>query len=603
MLYTFHYSFVADHYQYVASIGPIALAAAGMTIALGRLEKRSPFLKPAFGGIVLLVLGLLTWRQSLMYADAETLWRTTIARNPDAWMAYDNLGIILSRRGDVDGAMALFQKTLAIRPDDALARNNLGLVLCQKGRMDEGIVEFQKALSILPGNAVFRNNLGKAFLAKGQQREAMIQFQKVLENNPLNPKANYYLGIALFQTGRVDEAMAHFQKALESQPDFAEAWDSLDHTAWLLATSPEASLRNGPKALALARQLARLSGGNNPALLDTLAAAYAESGQFPEAVDAAQRALALARTQNNTALANTLRQHIKLFQAGSPLRSAPPTDAAPGPNPALNRRASGRGPTLASRLRTFRFGVRDANPKLRAMSQMLKSSGSMAAATLISRVLGMVREMVYSSFMGDGPGGRRVQIRVLIPNLFRRLLGEGALTAAFIPIFKEKEKTHGENEMWRAANAVISGLVVAAAAIIGVVMLGVSLALAVHQFSENTELMLQLLRVMFPYMLLVCLAAVMMGMLNARGHFFIPAMGATMLNVVMIASVSWLAPNGMGLPKELGCRTDFRARLSACWRRASRRRRFNCPRSGATVSVTTGFRRGKMTPCSSSSAR
>jgi tetratricopeptide (TPR) repeat protein len=268
-----------------------------------------------------------------MYTDAETLWRTTITRNPDAWMAYDNLGVIFSRRGEVDEATALFQKTLAIRPDDALARNNLGLVLCQQGRIDEAIVEFQRAMAILPGNAVFRNNLGKAFLAKGQRREAMIQFQKVLENNPLNPKANYYLGIVLFQTGRVDEALAHFQKALESQPDFADAWDSLDHTAWLLATSPETSVRNGPSALTLARQLDWLSKGNNPVILDTLAAAYAETGQYSEAVDAAQRALALALSQNNTALANTLRQHIKLFQTRLPLRDVSQTNAAPDSTP------------------------------------------------------------------------------------------------------------------------------------------------------------------------------------------------------------------------------------------------------------------------------
>ncbi|MGD0206055.1 MAG: murein biosynthesis integral membrane protein MurJ [Verrucomicrobiota bacterium] len=173
---------------------------------------------------------------------------------------------------------------------------------------------------------------------------------------------------------------------------------------------------------------------------------------------------------------------------------------------------------------------------------MLKSSGSMAAATLVSRLLGMVREMVYANFMGDTRVAGAFKLAFTIPNLFRRLLGEGALTAAFVPIFKEKEKTRGEIEMWRAANAVISGLVVAAAAIIGVVMLGLSIALAVHQFNESTELMLRLLRVMFPYMLLVCLAAAFMGMLNARGHFFIPAMSATMLNVVMIASVLWLAP-------------------------------------------------------------
>src|ERR1035438_1320790 len=173
---------------------------------------------------------------------------------------------------------------------------------------------------------------------------------------------------------------------------------------------------------------------------------------------------------------------------------------------------------------------------------MLKSSGAMAAATLLSRVLGMVREIVYAWFMGDSKVAGAFLFAFQIPNLFRRLLGEGALTAAFIPIFKEKEKTHGEIEMWRAANAVISGLVIAAAAIIGVVMLSLSIALAVHQFSENTELMLRLLRVMFPYMLFVCLAAAFVGILNTRGHFFIPAMGATMLNVVMIGSVLWLAP-------------------------------------------------------------
>jgi putative peptidoglycan lipid II flippase len=182
---------------------------------------------------------------------------------------------------------------------------------------------------------------------------------------------------------------------------------------------------------------------------------------------------------------------------------------------------------------------------------MLKSSGAMALATLISRLLGMVREMVYYSFMGVGWVNDAFQLAFTIPNLFRRLLGEGALTAAFIPIFKEKEKTEGEAEMWRASNAVISGLIVAATAVIAVVLLVVSVVLMAHHFDGKTELMLQLLRVMFPYMLLVCLAACFMGMLNARGHFFIPAMGATMLNVVMIASVFLFAPHlATHLPKD-----------------------------------------------------
>ena len=186
------------------------------------------------------------------------------------------------------------------------------------------------------------------------------------------------------------------------------------------------------------------------------------------------------------------------------------------------------------------------------MSQMLKSSGAMSLATLASRLLGLVREQVYARFMGTSAVAGAFQMAFTVPNLLRRLLGEGALTAAFIPIFKEKEKTAGDAEMWRAANAVISGLVVSSSIIIALVLAGVTIALASRPLPSETRLMLQLLRVMFPYMLLVCLAAAFMGMLNARGHFFIPALGAAMLNVVMIASVWWLAPRlGEDLEKQI----------------------------------------------------
>ena len=178
------------------------------------------------------------------------------------------------------------------------------------------------------------------------------------------------------------------------------------------------------------------------------------------------------------------------------------------------------------------------------MSQMLKSSGAMAVATMTSRLLGMVREMVYAAFMGNTWVASAFSLAFMVPNLFRRLLGEGALTAAFIPIFKEKEVANGEADMWRAANAVISGLVVAAGAVTVLVVAGLTLALKVGEghFSIETRLMLELLRMMFPYMLLACLAAVLIGMANARGHFFVPALGAALLNIVMVASVLWLAP-------------------------------------------------------------
>ena len=248
------------------------------------------------------------------------------------------------------------------------------------------------------------------------------------------------------------------------------------------------------------------------------------------------------------------------------------------------------------------------------MSQMLKSSGAMGVATMLSRVLGLAREVVYAAFMGDKLVAGAFTLAFMVPNLFRRLLGEGALSAAFIPVFKEKEKTAGDAEMWRAANAVLSGLFASTTALVALGVLGISLllhlgantgdtlrivrlldagypwivlislaalvlvlrergrealsrlgrvgigigvglgglflallagvllALSVDLRNGQTKLMLELLRVMFPYVLLVCVAAIFMGMLNARGHFFVPAMGATMLNVVMIASVLWLAP-------------------------------------------------------------
>jgi putative peptidoglycan lipid II flippase len=186
------------------------------------------------------------------------------------------------------------------------------------------------------------------------------------------------------------------------------------------------------------------------------------------------------------------------------------------------------------------------------MSQMLKSSGAMATATLTSRILGLFREMVYAAFMGNTWVASAFIMAFTVPNLFRRLLGEGALTAAFIPIFKQKEVQEGETEMWRAANAVLSGLITATGALTALVVAGISISLLLGIPDPQTRLMLKLLRLMFPYMVLVCLAAVLIGMANARGHFFVPALGSVILNLIMIASVLFLAPRmGKALEQQI----------------------------------------------------
>jgi len=129
--------------------------------------------------------------------------------------------------------------------------------------------------------------------------------------------AHYNLGEVLQQEGKMREAVAHYQKALEARPDFAAACNSL---AWVLATSPEAAIRSGARAIELAEAGQRLSGGSNPMSVATLAAAYAEAARYPEAVETAKRALRLATAQTKTALVNRLQAQIALYQTGSPYR-------------------------------------------------------------------------------------------------------------------------------------------------------------------------------------------------------------------------------------------------------------------------------------------
>ncbi len=176
------------------------------------------------------------------------------------------------------------------------------------------------------------------------------------------------------------------------------------------------------------------------------------------------------------------------------------------------------------------------------MSRLIKSSGAVAAATLISRVLGFLRESAYAGFMGTGFVADCFLFALQVPNLFRRLLGEGALTAAFVPIFKAHEAEADEAAVWRGVNAVISGLIAVTGVLVVLVLVGLTIAIHFVPMTAKHELIASLLRWMFPYVGLACLAAVFIGILNARGHFFLPALGTAILSLVMIGSVYFLAP-------------------------------------------------------------
>jgi protein O-mannosyl-transferase len=218
-IYYFRYSFVADHFQYLASIGPIAAAAA--CIVRGSSLLNGGFRRPAkllLCCALLSILFLLTWRQSGMYCDAEALYRTTIRKNPDSWMAHNNLGILFADRGRNEEAMAHYRKALELKPDNAEPENNLGTLLEKTGRTDEALAHYQKALEINPNLAHAHNNLGLLFSNMGRTDEAIVHYRKALEINPDYGNAHYNFGVLLANMGRTDEAIVHYRKALELNP-------------------------------------------------------------------------------------------------------------------------------------------------------------------------------------------------------------------------------------------------------------------------------------------------------------------------------------------------------------------------------------------------
>jgi len=315
-VYPFRYSFVADHFQYLASLGPLTVAAAGISGALGLYRERKPYVEAVLCAGLLGVLGTLTWRQCGMYADAETLWKTTLRLNPDSWLAHTDLGAIFLKRGKLDDAMLHYKFALQINPRYQEAYNGLGAVLLQKGQVDEAIAQFQKALQVNPDDAEAQFNLGAALAQKGRLDDAIAQYQKALQTNPGDARGHLNLALTLLEKGRTSEVAPHFQKALELGPEKPQILNSV---AWTLATCSEASLRNGGKAVQLAQRANDLDGGRNPATLRTLAAAFAEAGRFGDAMSTAQKAMELARTAGQQDLAAWLDIELNRYKQGLPL--------------------------------------------------------------------------------------------------------------------------------------------------------------------------------------------------------------------------------------------------------------------------------------------
>ncbi|MGD0786538.1 MAG: tetratricopeptide repeat protein [Terracidiphilus sp.] len=249
--------------------------------------------------------------------EAVDHYRQAIESDPKYSHAYNNLGLAQAMQGKIDEAIGDFRKAVELDPSYASAEGNLGHALLEKDNVDEAISHLKRALELGQGTAEVHTNLGIGLAQKGQIDEAIPHFESALQLSRDNVDSHYYLGMVLVMKGRGAEGLAHWRLALRKEPDNLQA---LNDAAWLLATSSDAALRNGSEAVSLAEHAVQLTSGHEPALLGTLAAAYAEAGEFDKAVELEQRATDLAAQQGNTRLAATLEGRLALFQAKTPIR-------------------------------------------------------------------------------------------------------------------------------------------------------------------------------------------------------------------------------------------------------------------------------------------
>jgi tetratricopeptide (TPR) repeat protein len=284
----------ADRYTYLPQIG-LYIAATWTVVDLTVLYRYRRATLSTAAILVIVALSSCTWVQNSYWRDSETL----------------------------------FRHALAVTTNNDVAENNLGIVFLGQGKLDEAISLLQSAVDLRPDNSPAHENLAKALLQKGQVADALVHYRKLLDLQPDNMEIHNIVGTVLVQQGRVQEGAEEWQKVLLVEPDNGNAMSNL---AWIFATSPDQSIRNGARAVQLAEQAVRLSGGRIAILFRTLAAAYAENGQFSDAIQTAERGIQLANSQGNAGLANELQANITLYQQQQPLRDPSLTNASSSPH-------------------------------------------------------------------------------------------------------------------------------------------------------------------------------------------------------------------------------------------------------------------------------
>jgi len=413
-IYFFRYSFVADHFQYLASLGVVALVVAGGATLLQRRTMQRVVAFVSISG-----LSTLSWNHSQVFQNNERLWQDTVAKTPGAFVAYCNLGVIANGKKQYAESERYFREALRLKPGFLEAQSNLGLtlteqhryeeaeqalqeslrikpdyskalyclghlyykmkrpvdseqyfhrailaepnmveaysdlgtLLLEQNRRDEAMQCYRFALTLRPDFAIAASNLAKILADAGQLNEAIPLYEQAVKADSELSELHYNLALAYRKAGRFNDAIQQFRTAIELKPSLADGYLELGRTfannhqfadaiktfrrgleveprhmvmgnemAWLMATVPDAQLRNAPQAIQIGERLAELTSRKEPRPLATLAAAYADSGRFDDAVRTATEALGLATAQDSTNLVAEIEVELQAYRQGKPYR-------------------------------------------------------------------------------------------------------------------------------------------------------------------------------------------------------------------------------------------------------------------------------------------
>lgn len=356
-VYPFRFSFVADHFQYLASAALIALFAAVVV----HVCSRRPPLQGAIGAALLVLLAVLTFQRSKAFANPETLWTDTLAKNPQSFLAHNNLGALRRATGDLDAAQQHFEAAIAADPLAFEGLMNLADLHMARDEAEAALPLYERALALESGHPGVPESIGRALARLGEMQRARRYYQQAvdtyaaeLERVPTSGTLNHGIGRSLLALGQLEDAAYHLEPVARAMPHDADAQYTLGllrimqqrtdegralltasaaHTqssaitmetcAWLLATHVDDRFRNGPEALRLAQAAIEKSAHPNARNLATLAAALAEVGQFEHAIRIADQARLRTLQDNMPQLQQDIRRQMQSYESGKPWRAEP----------------------------------------------------------------------------------------------------------------------------------------------------------------------------------------------------------------------------------------------------------------------------------------